>query len=84
MSEMNLVTVLETALAAGGYDGLCNPELECGCRIGDLCPCDEPSPRDCRPGYRGTDPSGESLFLIHLTRQDAKAAKAAEAAEEKT
>lgn len=31
--------MLEAALKPIGADGLCNPEIECGCIIGDLMPC---------------------------------------------
>lgn len=44
-----LADLLESALRAGGYDGLCHDE--CGCRLGDLCPCGLPSTL-CVAGYR--------------------------------
>lgn len=31
--------MLEATLKQMGADGLCNPDLECGCVIGDLMPC---------------------------------------------
>lgn len=68
----DLYDLIEGALKRDGYDGLCNPGLDCGCRIGDLCPCDEPSPLDCRPGFRGPAPNGESTFGIYLCREAAK------------
>lgn len=38
-------------LQAEGYDGLCNPDLECGCSLDDLFPCGEPEINDCMPAY---------------------------------
>ena len=32
-------------------DGLCHPDYECSCVIGELMPCDEPDP-DCFGGYK--------------------------------
>lgn len=38
-------------LQADGFDGLCNPDLECGCPLDDLFTCGEPSIEDCLPAY---------------------------------
>lgn len=45
-------TVLEIVadyLRAHGHDGLCNPEIECGCGLGDLAPCGDYCPSECVP-----------------------------------
>ena len=47
---MNLRTLTEQWLRANGYDGLLNDSIECGCKVGDLMPCDEPSSQ-CEPGH---------------------------------
>jgi hypothetical protein len=41
MSQINptVKELLIAALVEKGFDGLCNPYLECGCSIDDLCPC---------------------------------------------
>ena len=40
MSNPRLVDMVEAYLTTHGYDGLCNPEHECGCGIDDIAPCD--------------------------------------------
>lgn len=42
-------------LQANDFDGLCNPEYECGCGLDDLWPCDFIQ-RDCVPAYLGQCP----------------------------
>ena len=41
--------IVEKYLKDNGFDGLA--EEDCGCSIGDLMPCDNPSP-DCRAGHK--------------------------------
>lgn len=41
---------LEAYLKVNGYDGLCNPEVGCGCVLVDLCPCESDFSM-CEPGY---------------------------------
>lgn len=43
-------------LKTNGYDGLCNVDFECGCRIEDLMPCDEPDPVNCVAACLQTPP----------------------------
>ena len=38
-------------LKAHGYDGLYNPDIECGCGLDDFCPCDDGPNRDCIPAF---------------------------------
>lgn len=45
-------------LRANHYDGLCNPEAECGCGLDDLMPCDWVSERDCVGAYKTPSPDG--------------------------
>lgn len=71
---MTVREICKQRLEADGYDGLCNPDLECGCLLPDLMPCGECG-RDCQPGYKGPvneDGVGEGVYL---TREAAKAAK---------
>lgn len=40
-------------LKENGFDGLCNPNIPCGCLIDDLAPCDEMGGgMDCFAGHR--------------------------------
>ena len=57
--EATVKTMVREWLEAHGYDGLYGGD--CGCRVGDLAPCQcfsECFGEDCRPGYRiGCEPS---------------------------
>lgn len=41
--------IIETYLGEHWFDGLCNPDNECGCFIGDLTQCESCS-MECIPG----------------------------------
>ncbi len=58
-----LITIIEDSLKGKGYDGLCNPILECGCFIGDLCPCDNASLTMCLGGVRESSDEGDTCVL---------------------
>jgi len=47
---MNAKEIIEEYLNANGYNGLCDPDGECGCAVNDLCPCD--NLLDCVPAYK--------------------------------
>lgn len=66
------VDILRNALRAAGYDGLCEPDCECGCELDDLIPCCGAWWGDCLPAYRRDD--GESGFF--MVAADSEAAKA--------
>lgn len=51
--------LIETALVENGYDGLCNPMIECGCFIGDLAPCESLDLGGCCGGKRKTTENGD-------------------------
>jgi len=36
---MNVREITEKYLKDNGYDGLCDKDIECACKIGDLIPC---------------------------------------------
>lgn len=42
--------IVESALKAGGFDGLFNDDSECACQSGELFPCARYF-GDCKPGY---------------------------------
>ena len=39
-------------LKANGYDGLCDPEMACGCSVLDLMPCATPRLNACVPAHK--------------------------------
>lgn len=47
---MMLSEFIEQCLQEKGYDGLFNADLECACRLQDLCPCENPG-EECEPGH---------------------------------
>ena len=57
-----------------GYDGLCNPDRECGCTLDDLMPCGEPHETECVGGFMGpANQDGDAM--IYPSREAAKAAR---------
>lgn len=56
---LDLRTIVLTWLKNNGYDGLCNTDLECGCTLDDLMPCDGPDPSDCIAGHIEYAPEGQ-------------------------
>lgn len=53
-NKKGLLNIAKEWLTENGYDGLCNPELPCGCSIDDLMPCGEPD-LHCVAAYRCTN-----------------------------
>jgi hypothetical protein len=47
---MTVIDIIEDWLREHGYDGLCDPDAECGCSIDHVCPCCE-NCINCQPGY---------------------------------
>jgi len=47
---MTVKQIIEEYLQEHGYDGLCCPEIECGCGFDDLIPCGEECEM-CEPAY---------------------------------
>jgi hypothetical protein len=59
---MNVKEIVEQYLKNNGYDGLCLPEQECGCHIGNLFACGSDfSP--CQPGHRAVNDAGEIVII---------------------
>ena len=48
---MNAKMIVEEWLREHKFDGLCNPDVPCGCLCGDLAPCDALF-AECQPGHR--------------------------------
>ena len=60
---MSIKEILEKYLKDNKYDGLAGER--CGCQIGDLMPCYNPSP-NCTPGYKR--PCSDCLLIACETR----------------
>ncbi|MFW6106531.1 MAG: hypothetical protein ACOC8H_00045, partial [bacterium] len=71
---MNIRQMMEKYLIRVGCDGLVNRGRECGCRVGDLMPCDEPDVTECQPGYIGPPPPEEKTtgcdWWMYMDRMD--------------
>lgn len=48
---MTLKEIVKQWLEENGYDGLCNPDDECGCVLEDFMSCGEPG-EHCEAGHR--------------------------------
>ena len=52
---MKVKNIIRDWLVTHKCDGLCNSDLECGCRLDDFIPCGELS-MDCEAARSGTPP----------------------------
>ena len=50
-AKKNLREIIKDGLKANGYQGLCFPDLNCGCGFDDFIPCDNPDLNECIPAY---------------------------------
>ncbi len=48
---MNIKDILIEFMKVNGFTSIVNPDIECGCGIDDLCPCDCIDIEDCQFGY---------------------------------
>ena len=49
----NVKEIIVIWLSAHGYDGLCNPDDDCGCGLDDFIPCSGEFEFDkCQPAYK--------------------------------
>lgn len=46
-----VIDIIKQHLIDSGFDGLCNPDIECGCDLDDFQPCGEDFSQ-CRPAYK--------------------------------
>ena len=61
-SPMTVREIIKKYLEDNGFDGLCNINVECGCRLDDLCPCQE-NCFLCEPGYDQGPSKGGDFFI---------------------
>lgn len=64
----DVLDILAAWLWEHSYDGLCNPDIECGCGIDDFAPCLGGSmcggiPSDCKPACRREVKPGEWIYV---------------------
>lgn len=74
MSELKLKNcrdIIKEYLIKNKYDGICNPELECGCGLNDFIPCDCLDFNECYPAYKGickdkdSDWCGREMYFLN-------------------
>lgn len=56
-------------LKANGFDGLCDPDIECGCSVPDLMPCEMPHLRLCVPAHKVAHPDGGWMMFPGKTEE---------------
>lgn len=61
---MNVKKIITEYLKANGYDGLCNPDLPCGCGLDNLFPCEdcELIMATCQPAYKFDCPVHGTIY----------------------
>jgi len=47
-----VIKIVKQWLTEHGYDGLVNPDAECGCSIDEICPWTDNHWGDCEPAYK--------------------------------
>jgi len=66
-----VIEIVKAHLIANGFDGLVQPDAECGCLCDDLAPCCD-NISSCKPGYRGADKSDDPEdWAIYTTKERA-------------
>ena len=66
---MDVKEIVKKYLKDNGYDGLVRLDVECGCKLDDLMPCNGPEV-DCEPGYLQSCPEGSAFdFIIGLEKK---------------
>jgi len=59
----DVLDILSAWLWERGYDGLCNPDNECGCGRDDLAPCCGGIPEYCQAAYLREVKPGEWRYM---------------------
>lgn len=65
---MQMKDIIKDFLIKNGFDGLLNNDLDCGCELDDLLPCDWHC-GDCIPGYK-TMEDGECVIVEEKPKRD--------------
>jgi len=67
-----VLDIIKSYLRDNGFDGLCEPDTECGCGLDDLAPCDGII-QDCIPAYRITLRDGDWWFTADFDHKPTEA-----------
>jgi len=62
-SPCSIPAICAAWLTANGYDGLCDPDIECGCSVIDLMPCNSPGLNTCVPAHKELQDDGDWLMF---------------------
>jgi len=63
VSPCSIPAICAAWLTENGYDGLCDPTMECGCSVIDLMPCDSPGLNTCVPAHKELQDDGDWLMF---------------------
>jgi hypothetical protein len=72
---MRVIEIVKAHLVAGGYDGLVQPDAECGCELADLSPCCD-NINNCQPGFKRPGPPNDPHGWLMFTTKEAANAEA--------
>lgn len=61
--DISVRTIVSSWLKDNGYDGLCFPDMECGCPVHDLMPCDCPDHALCVAAHKELQDDGDWLMF---------------------
>ena len=67
---MTLSEIIKHAIREAGGDGLCNPDIECGCSIVDLMPCECPNFDVCEIAVN--QPKDGEDWFVPLRKEDSE------------
>ena len=56
-------SIIRKWLEVNGYDGLCQEDCECGCKLDDLAPCESSDFINCIPGHITKGKDGYDFFV---------------------
>jgi len=70
--QQTVGSIVEDGLKLGEYGGLCYPEDDCGCRLGNLRPCSGPW-GECIAAYEGVGKEGG--WRMFVNEEEAKKSK---------
>ena len=73
MKEVNVREIVIEYLRSNGFDGLYSPDMDCGCEISDLMPCDRENCHcNCIPGYKIMVFPGFDFRIVSLRLESCK------------